>query len=112
MIVPDAVFPVLKESGDPLHYMEITRRIPEKNLWKSKGKTHERTINGLLVVDINTKGATSRFQQYCPGIYGLAEFPEPAEKNPEEATLSSGDAAEQILQEYAEEEPMQPWSVL
>jgi len=106
MTVLDVIFNVLKQSGEPLHYMEITRRILDQNLWTSNGKTPERTINALLVVDINKKGSASLFQRYGPGIYGLAEFPEPAEKNPEETTLSFGDAAEQILVEYAQGKPM------
>ncbi len=106
MTVLDAIFAVLEESGEPLHYMEITRRILDKKLWTCHGKTPESTVNAQLVVDINKKQSGSRFQRYGPGIYGLSKFPDTIDRNPEPITLSFGDAAEQILQEYSEGQPM------
>lgn len=106
MTVLDAIFTVLKQSGEPLHYLEITRQILERELWTTGGKTPESTVKAQLVVDINKKGEASRFRRYGSGIYGLAGYSDGAQAIPEQTTLSFTDAAEQVLEEYAGQLPM------
>ncbi|MCX6701500.1 MAG: HTH domain-containing protein [Methanomicrobiales archaeon] len=106
MGVLDAVNTVLKESGEPLHYIKITKRIFEQNLWKSEGKTPAHTVNAQLVTDINNKGIKSRFRRYGPGIYGLAGAGEIGLATTDRVTLSFTDAAEQVLREHADQKPM------
>jgi restriction system protein len=106
--VLEAVYKVLEDAKEPLHYIEIARRSLEQKLWISHGKTPEHTVNAQLVFDINQKGIASKFRRYGPGIYGLAEPGEStattATTEPE--TLSFTDAAEQVLLEYSHQKPM------
>lgn len=106
MTVLDAVYVILKDSPEPLHYIEITKRILQKHLWESKGKTPENTVNAQLVVDLNKNGAKSRFRRYGPGIYGLAGLGKVIPSSSEQTFLSFSDAAEQVLREYADQKPM------
>lgn len=106
MTVLDAVFTVLKETKEPLHYIEITKRILDRNLWKPEGKTPEHTVNAQLVVDINKRGDRSKFRRYGPGIYGLADTRGTSPASVARETLSFTDAAEQVLREYSEKKPM------
>ncbi|AWV90368.1 HTH domain-containing protein [Bradymonas sediminis] len=115
---------VLAEVDGPLHYGEITRRILERGLWTTSGATPDATIGAKLAVDIKNKGDASDFIRIKPGIYDLnrdgletaseAEIeciPEdPDTSAPEYIStlepLSFTDAAERILQVFAEREPM------
>lgn len=106
MTVLDAVYVILKDSPEPLHYIEITKRIIQRHLWESKGKTPENTVNAQLVVDLNKNGAKSRFRRYGPGIYGLAGLGKAIPSSSEQTFLSFSDAAEQVLREYADQKPM------
>ena len=106
MAVLDAVSTVLKESGEPLHYVEITQRILDRSLWKTEGKTPSDTVKAQLIADINRKGAKSKFRRYGPGIYGLVGTGETNSATTDRVTLSFTDAAEQVLREYADQKPM------
>ncbi len=44
MSVKDSVQIVLKEAEGPLHYKEITKRLLDRGLWKSSGKTPDATV--------------------------------------------------------------------
>jgi HB1, ASXL, restriction endonuclease HTH domain len=59
----DGIRTVLDEAGEPLHVRVITKRILERGLWQSEGKTPEATVAARLYSDIKTKGATSQFVQ-------------------------------------------------
>ena len=48
----DAVFVILQNAKEPLHYQEITKRILQQNLWITEGKTPDATINARVAVDI------------------------------------------------------------
>jgi len=67
----DIAYQILKESGEPLHSKEITRIALEKDWLKTAGKTPEATMNAQLVVDINSKKASSRFIKVGPSTFGL-----------------------------------------
>lgn len=66
-----AVEAVLREEGGPLHYREITDRVLKKKLWTTDGKTPDATINSRLAVDIQERGAESRFVRISPGTFAL-----------------------------------------
>ncbi|MCL4266668.1 MAG: restriction endonuclease [Anaerolineae bacterium] len=113
----DAVAIVLAEAGEPLHYKEITRRILLQNLWQTEGKTPDATINAQLAVNIKKLDAKSRFQRVGKGIFALrawtlpeysvkATAPKAVGINSLGGQLSFTDAAEFILQEYGEKQPM------
>lgn len=67
----EAVRLVLEEAGGPLRHEEITRRILERGLWKTKGKTPSATINARLYVEIKQKGVASDFVRTGAGCFAL-----------------------------------------
>ncbi len=104
MRVLDAVHRVLEEEGGPLHYKEITERILDQGLWKTKGLTPWDTINARLAVDVKERGEQSLFYRAAPGVYGIRGSLTP-ESEPG-ARMSFLDAAVAVLEEHAGQEPM------
>ena len=112
----DAVERILSEAAEPLHYQIVTDRILEQGLWHTQGETPEATINARLAVDIKKYGPRSSFMRTEPGIFalrkwGLEEYL-PAEKLGQSSVgetsskYSFTDAAELVLDEYADKRPM------
>ncbi|RAL20085.1 hypothetical protein DL240_18830 [Lujinxingia litoralis] len=114
---------VLADADGPLHYREITRRVLERGLWSTTGATPHETIGAQLAVHIKNRGDSSDFRRSSPGHYELnrdgLESPSEVEIEPDappkrttvtptqrSETLSFTDAAERILQVFAEREPM------
>lgn len=118
---------VLTEAKAPMHYSEITRRILVRELWKTGGKTPAQTINAQLVTDIKRRGNASRFRHVGPGMFSIdlsrtsessniGTPPPEISENSENANigqnssakriLSFTNAAEQILDRFADEQPM------
>src|SRR3989339_856181 len=62
---------ILKKTGTPLHYTEITRMALESGLLETEGATPEATMNAQIVVDIKNKGAGSDFIRTAPGTFAL-----------------------------------------
>lgn len=56
-----AAIEVLKTSGKPLHYVEITKRALEAGVLESQGNSPVNTMNSQISVDIKTKGNGSEF---------------------------------------------------
>jgi len=116
MNILQAAEKVLREQGKPLHYREITKIILEKGLWETKGKTPEATLNANISVDIKKNGKKSLFIRTEPGKlglreWGLKEIPEKIKSQKEEtmkkkASYSFPDAAEKILEEFGDKNPM------
>ena len=67
----DAAYEVLREADGPMHVSEITRRILDRGLWKTAGRTPERTVQARIGEEINHRGADSRFTREGKGIFGL-----------------------------------------
>jgi len=112
----DATEKVLRAAAEPLHYNEITKRIIALELWLTEGKTPEATINARLSVDIRKFGVRSRFIRTEPGIFALREWgleeyvisKKGSSPKADDAGLkySFTDAAELVLENYAEKNPM------
>lgn len=120
----EAIRIVLADADKELHYKEITQRILEQGLWKTTGATPDATIGAALAVNIKTKGDAADFIRTQPGYYtlnrdGLETTSEvtfdddlntllrsPNQSPPSFEPLSFTDAAERILQVFAEREPM------
>jgi hypothetical protein len=100
----EAVEAVLAAVGQPLHYAEITKRMLDQGLWKTKGKTPAATVNAQLAVDLIQRGDTSCFQRTGKGVFGLRAWGS-AEPTNGAAPLSVSDAADTELQESAPEQP-------
>lgn len=120
MKATDAIYQVLKQSGQPLSVVEITHKILEQGLWTTEGKTPEQTISSTLSVDIRKHGAKSRFAYVEKSLYGLnqalASTPDHlpgtvgeeklAETGSQHKVMSFTDAAEHILQQETEKQPI------
>lgn len=120
----EAIRIVLADADDALHYKEITQHILEQGLWKTTGATPDATISAALAVNIKNKGEAADFIRTQPGYYtlnrdGLETTSEvtfdddlntlvgsPHQPAPSVEPLSFTDAAERILQVFAEREPM------
>ncbi len=107
----DAVYAVLSEAGQPLHYRDITERMVAGGLWKPGGKTLHATINAQLAANIKRLGPSSRFRRIDAGVFALNDSttvgdgtttPQPASR----ATVSFTKAAEVVLDRFADQEPM------
>jgi len=66
-------YEVLKEAKRPLHTDEITKIALEKGWLKTAGKTPEATMNALLIVDTNKRGAQSLFKKTGPSTFSINE---------------------------------------
>jgi hypothetical protein len=66
-----AALAVLKKSGKPLHYREITRMAIDDGLLETIGATPEASLNAQLSVDIKIKGKASQFVRTSPGYYTI-----------------------------------------
>ncbi|QDG49513.1 hypothetical protein FIV42_01800 [Persicimonas caeni] len=120
--VAEATKIVLADAGEPLHYAEITRRIMDRGLWTTDGATPKATVGSVLAVDIKNKGEASDFMRTKPGYYDLnrdglestseVDIIEPDDTADTDATglsfdpFSFTDAAERVLQVFADREPM------
>jgi len=68
----EAAYTILKQSGKPLHYKEITRRALEQGFIEPRGLTPEATMGSRLYTDTKQEG--SRFVRTGRGLFGLAEW--------------------------------------
>jgi DNA-directed RNA polymerase delta subunit len=132
MNVLKAAEQVLTEAEKPLHYQEITKRVLQRQLWTTQGKTPDQTVNARLATNIKDYGTSSRFQRTGAGTFalrrwGLAEYPStrpPSESTATSPVLSPGsdsslsqltpnrqtrsfvDAAEYVLEQFGNRKPM------
>ena len=101
----DAAEMVLREAGEPLHYRELTRRMIDRGLWTTRGKTPWETVNSRINEDIKLFGAISRFRREGSGHFAVNEprriqpneNPGAREPEPSRITMSFIDAAAEVL---------------
>ena len=72
----DAIITALRDSEAPLHYRRIWEVIKSGNIYDTKGKTPENTINYIINKSIKEEGLLSPFVFYGDGVYGLKEISE------------------------------------
>src|SRR5579883_1180576 len=125
MSVLQAVETVLEEAGEPLHVLEITKRMLQRQLWTTSGATPEATVNAQIAVDIKEHGTASRFQRTNRGIFalrrwGLPEYSKQDKRSSSashessntpatassQKTLSFTDATEYVLEHFGNRKPM------
>ncbi len=109
----DAAAEVLKEAEAPLHYREITRRILDQGLWAPSGQTPWNTLMARLGTDVRDRGVASRFTRTAPGYFALnpdrISDPPPlerADQNEASSVMSFTDAAERVLLQSRDREPL------
>lgn len=66
-----AAVKVLRDSKEPLHYKEITKRALEEALIETSGATPERTMNTQITGDMKRRGKKSAFIRVRAGVYSL-----------------------------------------
>lgn len=66
-----AAIKILKKSGKPLHFQEITKLALEEGMLETEGATPEFTMNTEIVKDIKNKGKASDFIKVAPSTYDL-----------------------------------------
>ena len=119
MTAIDAAFKILHAAGTDLHYREIAKQVLVDKLWTTNGKTPWETINARLSSDIREQGVASRFVRVSPGRYALNSNvtlipptdkrprpPETKKKGDAGARLTFTDAAEHVLMESGNDEPL------
>ncbi len=62
---------ILRKSGKPLHYNEITRLALESGILETEGVTPEATMGAQLIMDIKNKGDGSDFIKTAPGTFNI-----------------------------------------
>ncbi|MHC4983597.1 MAG: winged helix-turn-helix domain-containing protein [Planctomycetota bacterium] len=58
---------------DPLNTGEMVKRMLERGLWKTNGKTPAATVYAAIICEIATKGDKARFRKVDRGKFTLAK---------------------------------------
>jgi hypothetical protein len=82
MTFTDAAREVLRQTGRPLHYKEITEIAIEKNLLSHVGKSPEVTMGARLAATLKKSGDDSPLVRVKPGVFALSDW--------DEETIKSG----------------------
>ena len=107
MTILEAATQVLREEGKSLHVDEITKHILSRGLWKTSGRTPNKTVGATLY-----KGH-SFFSLTAPSTFGLKEWESSSgcatsvqlELVPAK-TYSFIESAWKVLKEFGEKSPM------
>lgn len=124
----DAAYQILLAAGEPLHVREIVRRMLEQELWTTRGKTPEATVDSCITVDMKQRGDGSRFRRAGKRTFTVRSGGEPLPITPSASTvpttpsvsisksvsdattqpqtMSFVDAAERVLEQFANRKPM------
>ena len=62
---------VLKKTGKPLHYSDITKMALEAGILVAEGATPEATMCALLIMDVKNKGKASEFIKTKTSTFAL-----------------------------------------
>src|ERR1700683_5518169 len=76
MTFTEAAAEVLRLSGKPLHYKEITELAIEKNLLSHVGKSPEVTMGARLAALLKKEDKTNPIVRVKPGVFPLREWSE------------------------------------
>ena len=122
MTILEAAYAVLARAGEPLNNREIAERMLADG-WQTRGKTLWDSVSARISVDLQEHGSESRFTRTKRGHYGLnpaaperlgvVEAQATAKRRPAGPAgrdgsdrLSFLDAAERILRESGDREPL------
>ncbi len=118
MNVCEAAIQILTDSGEPLHADELTKRILEKRLWSTPGKTPCKTVAARLYKDIKEKGDASPFVKVAPMTFGLRRvgtvpaalakkaIAQARSNRTSTKTYPFKDAAKKVLEQFGGKKPM------
>lgn len=104
----DAAEDVLQRhgNGQPMHYRDITTKVPEEDLVKTSVKTPEATLYAQVITEnarAEKRGKAPRFVRHGKGMVGLATWLEPGVQ--QEIAKHNSEAEEQMLEQLRELEP-------
>ncbi|MDI9335708.1 MAG: winged helix-turn-helix domain-containing protein [Gammaproteobacteria bacterium] len=71
----DAIIQVLKESGRPMHYKDLTGQILSRGYYRTDGATPAESVNRTINSSINRDGEKSPFVRTSRGTYRLRNSP-------------------------------------
>src|ERR1700722_17759149 len=91
MTFTEAAAEVLRLSGKPMHYKEITELAIEKNLLSHVGKSPEVTMGARLAALLKKEDKTNPIIRVKPGGFGLRDW---NEKKPRRGAGASASAKE------------------
>jgi hypothetical protein len=106
MTFTDAACEVLRLSGKPLHYKEITEIAIEKNLLSHVGKSPEVTMGARLAATLKKGGDENPLVRVKPGVFALREWDDDTIKRG--LDVLDGRKSEEPEDGEAEEEAMAP----
>ncbi|HEO69670.1 MAG TPA: restriction endonuclease [Candidatus Hydrogenedentes bacterium] len=116
MGIREGTIAVLQEAGEPLHAKEIAKRLLDKKLWSTEGKTPHATVSARLYSDIKKNGDKSPFVLVASQTFGLRELgakpsssPKPSVEPKVKASAkvySFAEAAEKVLEQFSNKRPM------
>ncbi|SER13521.1 HTH domain-containing protein [Giesbergeria anulus] len=69
----EAIKRILKESGSPLHYTEISEQILSRGYYETDGATPAATVNAQIASSIKHDGNKSPFIRVAKGIFALKD---------------------------------------
>jgi HB1/ASXL restriction endonuclease-like protein with HTH domain/restriction endonuclease len=90
MTFTDAACEVLRMSGKPLHYKEITEIAIEKNLLSHVGKSPEVTMGARLAATLKKGGDENPLVRVKPGVFALREWDDDTIKRGLDALRQNG----------------------
>jgi hypothetical protein len=67
----DAAVEILKDAKEPLTCKEIVRRMFERKIWETSGRTPGATLSASMQREIAKRGAQTRFRKAERGLYAL-----------------------------------------
>jgi restriction endonuclease Mrr len=93
----DAAYAILRATGEPLHYEELTQRTLDQNLIAPQGLTPAATKGSRLYTDTKQEG--SRFVRAGRGRFGLTQWqPKGIEAHAQEINQATRARLAQLLQ--------------
>ena len=69
----DAAVTILREAGEPLGTGEMVKRMLDRGLWSTGGKTPAATIYSAILREITVKGSGARFRKTDRGRFELTD---------------------------------------
>lgn len=113
----DAVAAVLRDADGPLHYREITEQMLTRDLWATDSKKPWNSVYSQISGEMKRRGNAARFVRTGPGRFGLNpsftvesrkdDRPDAkAKSGAAPRSLSFADAAERILDESGNQDPL------
>jgi hypothetical protein len=68
----DAAAKVLASAREPMRCGDLVKRMLDKGLWKTGGRTPAATINAAIIREIRAKGRDSRFKRSGRGLFAAS----------------------------------------